>query len=316
MSLVRRRDSKKSYSGFTLIELLVVIAIIAVLIALLLPAVQQAREAARRSQCKNNLKQLGLAFHNYHDVHQSLPVGNYACCNGTWALAIMPGLELNNVFQQYDQNQIWGSNDYRYSAPRNLPVTSKRYAVFSCPSDMEEIYNATNGLTQHNYAVNYGNTTMPQTPVHNSVTFGGAPFHYGTVGTTAPGSGSRTFRFRDITDGLSTTLLASEQLQGGVGDVRGLIWYSEGSNFTTYLTPNSAQPDSLSACKSRPELGLPCVIQTNPANPMRVSARSRHIGGVQAAMLDGSVRFVSDNIHLDTWRALSTTQGSEVVGEF
>ncbi len=297
--------------GFTLIELLVVIAIIAVLIALLLPAVQQAREAARRSQCKNNLKQIGLAFHNYHDVYSSLPAPNYSCCHGTWVLALMPALELTNLYQKYDNNRIWDDTDYRYSATRNLPVTRQRLSVFTCPSDMEETYGDSN-ITQHNYVVNFGSTTLDQRATYNSVAFKGAPFIYGKARSAG---GSPTVRFRDITDGLSATMLASEGVQGGKRDIRGLTWHSECSNFTTYVAPNSAQPDSISTCTSRPELGLPCAVASSSL-PNRNSARSRHVGGVQAAFLDGAVRFISDNIDLETWRSISTSQGGEVVGEF
>jgi len=136
--------------GFTLIELLVVIAIIAVLIALLLPAVQQAREAARRSQCKNNLKQIGLAMHNYHDVYQGLPVANFGCCWGTWVMALFPYIDQRALADAYVQEQMYGSDgSYRYSGSRNTPVTTRRLAVMTCPSDSPSKYSS---FPQHNYS--------------------------------------------------------------------------------------------------------------------------------------------------------------------
>jgi prepilin-type N-terminal cleavage/methylation domain-containing protein len=158
----------KRLRGFTLIELLVVIAIIAILIALLLPAVQQAREAARRSQCKNNLKQLGLAMHNYHDVHNKFPVGHYSCCWGTWMVAILPYIEQAQLFSLYQNS---GGNDAtgpRYgAAPNSTLVTNRRLSALSCPSDKDS--RPIGNITSHNYVVNFGNTSLGQVTV-NGVT--------------------------------------------------------------------------------------------------------------------------------------------------
>ena len=297
--------------GFTLIELLVVIAIIAILVALLLPAVQQAREAARRSQCKNNLKQIGLALHNYHDVYNKFPVGSYGCCWGTWMVSMFPYVEQGALFDLYDHNRKFGvpEDTARYAHAANLPVTQRRLSVFSCPSDSEHNYGS-NNVTKHNYLANYGNTGFTQATTLNGVTFRGAPFSNGSA-TSAPTKG-----FRDITDGLSNTLIFAEGLQGPGNDLRGLVWYSYDAGFTTYIGPNSNSPDSMNAaCINRPEQNLPCTTATT-SNPDYLAARSRHTGGVQVAMGDGSARFVSENINLDTWRALSTIQGGEVVGEF
>ena len=259
--------------GFTLIELLVVIAIIAVLIALLLPAVQQAREAARRSQCKNNLKQLGLAMHNYHDVYNVFPVGQYNCCWGTWMVGILPYIEQAPLFQLYQNS---GGNDAtgpRYSsAPNTTQVTTRRLAVLTCPSDKD----------------------------------------------SRPFGNLKPYGFRDATDGTSTTLLMAEVLQGNGSDLRGFSWWGDASQFTTYLTPNSALPDriyTIGFCNNQPERNLPCDVATS-ANPTMFGSRSMHEGGVQVIMCDGSSKFVSENIDLNTWRAIGTTQGSEVVGEF
>ncbi|HSG69505.1 MAG TPA: DUF1559 domain-containing protein, partial [Planctomycetaceae bacterium] len=162
--------------GFTLIELLVVIAIIAILIALLLPAVQQAREAARRSSCKNNLKQIGLAMHNYHEVNLGLPVGNYSCCWGTWVVGIMPYIEQEALYKQYEKNRKYGipSDTARYNHAVNLPVVRQRLTVLSCPSDTNNA--PFSSITSHNYAINFGNTGYGQQANLNGVVWAGAPF--------------------------------------------------------------------------------------------------------------------------------------------
>src|SRR2546423_14909376 len=128
-------------SGFTLVELLVVIAIIGVLVALLLPAVQTAREAARRSKCMNNLKQISLAVHNYENTHRTFPIGAYDCCYGTWLLSLLPYVEQGSLYQQYNRPGAMegfnGANgqDIRYGTAVNLPVTRTQIPSYTCPSD-------------------------------------------------------------------------------------------------------------------------------------------------------------------------------------
>lgn len=296
--------------GFTLIELLVVIAIIAVLIALLLPAVQQAREAARRSSCQNNLKQLGLAMHNYHDVHGAFPPGHHACCFGTWQVSILPFIEQQNVYELYEN--LGGTDDTgpRYGdAPNNELVTNVRFTALTCPSDSPNtpVGSAPNALTSHNYAVNYGATGYAQQRTLNDVEFQGAPFTNRSV-----------HGLRDMVDGTSNTLLAAEVLQGIEGDLRGFTWWGDASGFTAYLPPNSAEPDMIydeDYCVNSPQINLPCAVSTT-ALPNMFASRSRHTGGVQVVLGDGSCRFVSENIDLFTWRNLASTRDGQVIGEF
>ncbi len=297
------RKSQAARVGFTLVELLVVIAIIGVLVGLLLPAVQQAREAARRMSCSNNLKQIALAMHNYHDTHSRFPPGTSSCCWGTWQPLILPFVEQENVSRLYVN---WGGNDDtgpRYgSEPNRTDVTSRRFETFSCPSDTD---NAPIGpITNHNYAVNYGNTDYRQRANLNDVIFGEAPF--------SPNRNDK-LGFKTMTDGTSNTLLVSEVRQGQDRDLRGFTWWGDATGFTAYLAPNSPLPDRLyTSYYCNPVPGMPCDASTAD-NPTMFASRSRHTGGVNSALGDGSVRFTSDSIDLIVWRAMSTAQGQEVV---
>jgi prepilin-type processing-associated H-X9-DG protein len=149
----------------------------------------------------------------------------------------------------------------------------------------------------------------------HGVTFGGAPFSI----SGGPNHPAEVFRFRDITDGLSNTLLAAELVQGaGDRDLRGFAWWAAGAGFSTYLAPNSPQPDVMPSggyCDNSVPTNPPCTGWSNE-NPITTASRSRHPGGVNAARCDGSVRFISENIAINTWRALSTTQGAESIGNY
>jgi prepilin-type N-terminal cleavage/methylation domain-containing protein/prepilin-type processing-associated H-X9-DG protein len=312
-------------NAFTLVELLVVIAIIGVLVALLLPAVQAAREAARRMQCANNLKQAALAMHNYHDTHKTLPVGSFSCCWGTWQVAILPYLEEGNLAAKYDSNGMYDNpdNSYRYSGTRNRPVTTLRINTLLCPSDEHTVSSLVDfvGITRHNYVANYGNTgftivdaltTNGASQTVGSVAFAGAPFS----SKGGPSSKPEAVDFAQIRDGLSNTLLLGEVIQGKDADLRGFTWWGYASQFQTYLAPNSSQPDvmqSSSYCGSTNPANPPCTGPHTTTMPITIAARSRHPGGVHAAMCDGSVQFFSDDIAINTWRALSTTKGGEVL---
>ncbi|QDS95348.1 Type II secretion system protein G precursor [Roseimaritima multifibrata] len=290
--------------GFTLVELLVVIAIIGVLVGLLLPAVQAAREAARRMSCSNNLKQIGLAMHNYHDSLGQFPTGATNCCAGTWLPLLLPYMEQGNLSELYVD---WGnSSGVRYSAaPNTTNVTTRRLAAFTCPSDLEN--SPISDITSHSYAVNYGNTGKSQESTLNGVVFGGAPF--------SPTGAGKRFGFRDVIDGTSSTLMVGEVRQGQGSDLRGFLWWADASGFTAYLGPNSPLPDriySSSYCNEAP--GMPCDV-TATSNPTMFASRSLHPSVVQAVRCDGSVKAFTETIDLLNWRALSTTQGAEIVTE-
>jgi prepilin-type N-terminal cleavage/methylation domain-containing protein/prepilin-type processing-associated H-X9-DG protein len=314
--------------AFTLVELLVVIAIIGVLVALLLPAVQAARESARRAQCSNNLKQIMLATTNYADVYRgAFPVGEYSCCWGTWLVGLLPYIEQKAMFDQYKFfgaiNASGGNPDTttRYGGSQNLPVTRLRVQAYTCPSDA--VVNAPNlrsGITWHNYVANHGNTTLQRLATFGKMLngqdnkFKGAPFIF--VGNS--NSNPQVVRLSDVLDGLSNTLAFSETVQGHSNDLRGFAWWNGGAHFSTFLPPNSGQPDVLediSYCVPTDTYNPPCIGPTS-SNPSNIAARSRHPNGVQVALCDGSVRFVSNAINLDTWRAISTNAGKEPATDF
>jgi prepilin-type N-terminal cleavage/methylation domain-containing protein len=317
----------RSRRAFTLVELLVVIAIIGVLVALLLPAVQAAREAARRSQCSNNLKQIALAMHNYADTNGgSFPVGEYNCCWGTWLVGLLPYIEQKNLYDQYKfygaVNASGGNpNATQYNAAPNTLVTTVQIKSYTCPSDTKSATAGfNNGVTFHNYVANHGNTSLTRQATLGTASTGqpnqyyGAPFIYVASSAMAP----QVVRMAEITDGTSNTLAFSETVQGKGGDYRGLGWWSGGAHFETYMAPNSTQPDVMAAasnCFTTTRPNPPCIASTG-STQQNNAARSRHPSGVQAALCDGSVRFIPNTITLDTWRYLSTTGGGETIGDF
>jgi prepilin-type N-terminal cleavage/methylation domain-containing protein/prepilin-type processing-associated H-X9-DG protein len=325
--------------AFTLIELLVVIAIIAVLIALLLPAVQAAREAARRSQCTNNLKQIGLAMHNYESTNGSFPPGEKGCCWGTWHVFILPFVEqstLYNAWNSYGSNVPSGgpADGYlRYHGAANSTVSNTVVSSYGCPSDPNAFANYGNGLRMHNYVVNYGNADQAQNanyPVPSPqnpnvfIKFAGAPFT--DVGSPAIDDTGYAVNFSNltvtkisaITDGLSNTMMTSEiKIVSPGNDLRGYTWWGPSASFTALLTPNSQYQDTMGngGCGA-PQI-VPCNSGiTNPnggESEVYLGARGFHPGGVNVGFCDGSVRFIKNSVSFQSYQALSTTAGGEVL---
>jgi prepilin-type N-terminal cleavage/methylation domain-containing protein/prepilin-type processing-associated H-X9-DG protein len=317
--------------AFTLVELLVVIAIIGVLVALLLPAVQTAREAARRSSCTNNLKQLSLAMLNYEDSFKALPggVGRYGCCWGTWVVRVLPYFEQGALANLYTNSDGTDASGQRYNGATNQNVTTKRIKTLTCPSDFPGNPVITGvAYTNHNYGVNYGNTSFFQTPLTSggiTTQFMGAPFsaYTGSTGGDGPinagavsGFGDlygRPVRLAEVTDGTSNTMMAAELIQGQSNALHGFLWWGGGTGFVTFMPPNSSLPDILvgGTCVPSDKRNPPCTTTGTTVTARMAGARSRHPNGIEAAFCDGHVSFIANNISFATWNAVGTSQGGE-----
>ena len=307
---------KSASKAFTLVELLVVIAIIGVLVALLLPAVQAAREAARRTQCINHIKQLSLGLQNRHDTFQKFPQGlvwndgtYYDTPRTGWNYSIFPYIEQKNVFDMLPQsaeNQQWYP---WWSVEANNPNGPTRVVIKSwlCPSDSAGKLHNSQGwgvFSLGNYHAVFGGFEL-QGALANR------PDERSPMG---PNYGSR---IAEIKDGTSNTMILSEYLRsrGASNDQRGMPWGDQpgyGHVYTQY-SPNSSSPDRVYVgwCDNKPQYNLPCINGDSGPNNT-VAARSLHPNGVNAGMVDGSVRFISNNVDLTTvWRALATIDGGE-----
>jgi len=312
--------------GFTLVELLVVIAIIGILVALLLPAIQAARESARRTQCLNNMKQLAIGAHNYHNTHLHLMTGTYSCCWGTWLVEILPYIEEVQLHSRFNtKDRFILSSPSMYTSSDNLVVSTSRIPTLTCPSDEPQVAAEVYTVTYHNYVGNFGNTNhlgldIPAFAGANPIIFKGAPLPATEwKGENIPPDKIKVTRFGQIADGLSKTLLFSETVQGRSGDsldLRGFSWWGWGAGFETSLVPNANSPDrmqNIDYCNVHDPSNPPCIGHSIPFNVMRAAARSRHPGGVHVAMCDGAGKFVSDDVDENAWLAAGSIKGEESV---
>jgi prepilin-type N-terminal cleavage/methylation domain-containing protein/prepilin-type processing-associated H-X9-DG protein len=298
--------------GFTLVELLVVIAIIGILIALLLPAVQAAREAARRAQCSNNLKQIALGILNYESAHKVFPPGEIhgravhgSCPHCDWDGSI--GILMNLIFPYVEQQAAYDKLDFnihpQYASAANREIMRMEFPLFLCPSDPYR------GLTTawasednkcrivHYYAVNGDNegSLLPHPDGTSCGTYGHCNGHDGIFFND-----SET-RMSDILDGSSNTAMVCE------------VW---GRKYKNHITPPTSDPEYRGGESSR-GMNLHTAVyfdwtpNSNRTNPWK--ANSFHPGGVQCVFADGSVHFIMDTIDLVTFKAISTISGGEVV---
>lgn len=314
----------KRRSGFTLIELLVVIAIIAVLIALLLPAVQQARESARRSQCKNNLKQIGLALHNYHDTHKALPPGSIVVLNAaqttanghgwTWVASILPYVDQATLYNAIQGPDGMGNEQGDQNTGKPLVLKTTILSLFWCPSQQDVKNGAQkNGYQPSNYNGNMGTRIGDGSDDCLSGSVVTIPDMLTKPWGCMNGNGvfhmSSGVRFRDITDGLSTTIFVSEVPDTG-GDAIGLFGAGCDRRLIFSNGADANPPDEMTEY-------LIAAESNDPINGgAEEAAGSWHVGGAHFLMGDGSVKFLSQNMSMTIYQAVSTRAGSETVGDF
>lgn len=344
-----RQASTAHRNGFTLIELLVVIAIIAILIALMLPAVQQAREAARRTQCRNNLKQLGLALHNYHDQNGCLPPGYIDTATSTapvrdggwsWAAQILPHLDQAPLFTSLDMRYHPYGDVGTVSDPdgRNNAAAAVSLAAFACPSDPKP-------LTRQMNVNAIGGTDRLATSSYCGSTgaFDGAICQNsgGRVNTPARNNGllkvNEVSRFRDVTDGLSNVIAVGEVTWQPLQDVGGVMYGSDRQFILGSISQAGGPACSNAGANAngaflhlratRKKLNGPLI-----GGGVHRAFHSQHTGGAHFLFGDGSVRFISENIDHDetdvlagesningpygTYQRLGGANDGQVLGEF
>lgn len=303
---MRRRETLRT--AFTLIELLVVIAVIGVLVALLLPAVQQAREAARRTQCKNNLKQMGLAMHNYHDVHRRFPIGvagQIQPGNTTfWHTGILPHIERGNLFNLIDWTKPW--ND---TTSRNPDICGTHISVYQCPSAaVPEKESSAQGFdvrcpsTYLGCASGLLNRESGPLPILSTSDIDGMLYQ-----------GSST-SFRSASDGTSNTVLIGESLHDysfwGDNPYAGPQVVDHWYIGSVHVGANNEVSEALGSTAVKPNTHKDL---SSFIDEVEIGFTSRHPGGVQCVFVDGHVSFISETIDLQVWSAMGTRSGGEVV---
>ena len=326
---------KKRQSAFTLVELLVVIAVIGILIALLLPAVQAAREAARRTSCTNNLKQVGLALHNYHDTYRKLPP---SAALPVTADVFDPWSAQARLLAFLEQQNLQDLIDWSRNYSSQPLVTETRVAAYLCPSEIKDTERPDGNLTHYplNYAINVG-TWFVYDPVTRR----------GGNGLSYPNCHAG---FASLVDGTSNTLAFAEVkawtpylrdggnpkdsgaaipgTPAGVSSLGGSFKADSGhtewvdgrahqTGFTGTFTPNTPVPFDSGGIQY--DIDFTSAREGKAVDQLTyaaVTARSYHSGGVNASLADGSVRFISETIELSTWRSLVTRDGGEAVGQY
>jgi prepilin-type processing-associated H-X9-DG protein/prepilin-type N-terminal cleavage/methylation domain-containing protein len=308
--------------AFTLVELLVVITIIGILIALLLPAVQAAREAARRMQCGNNLKQVGVALHNFESQYKTFPPGIKAKIRFSYAYdattgpsyewvyfihSLMPYLEMDNYYTALGGPNFKLGNPW--SSPADWPAVARNKAIpgLLCPSD--GLGGMTfNGATEDNVHLAKSNYLGIFSGLQDSQGFSATPEDERGVFRYFQGTS-----IAEIQDGTSNTMAVAEYLTGTSSkDIRGWFYSNRAVCQTLFVTvgPNSSASDRTMFCENatysitpnEPSMNLPCVVGATDTD--YASPRSRHAGGVNATFCDGSVHFLQDSIDITAWRNL------------
>lgn len=344
--------TRRNSAGFTLIELLVVIAIIAILIALLLPAVQQAREAARRTQCRNNLKQMGLALHNYHDVYQMFPRGNYFSQTGGVTIEEgnpYRGRSIHMMLLPYiDASPLYNTLNFSLASDAGVNGTACRQVIpgFLCPSDFGTDNSAVGG--GNNYVGSAGpsvywgshtvmNTEANQIGVFNTrVSVGVRDITDGTSNTiamseqiiarpdgvaTSVNSRAGTKRGGAIGSGAQTFMSVADQTTFANSCIAASVGYVDDGGPEGVRWTNGIANQTIFNTISGPNSTLPncvnaCTTCTATDNMGMWAARSRHTGGVHVLLADGSVKFVSDNVDNTTWQRAGARSDGNPLGEF